>query len=94
MKAKLPFRPHQPIPINLSKDHSMFPLRNPTELLGRLLLVSLFLVSGIGKITAYSGTAGYMASVGVPGALLPLVIAAEALSLQVPRLTPDAVTKP
>jgi putative oxidoreductase len=53
-------------------------LRNTTELLGRFLLSSLFLMSGIGKITAYAATAGYMASQGLPGALLPLVILIEA----------------
>jgi putative oxidoreductase len=37
----------------------------------------MFLVSGLGKIGAYSGTAAYMASQGVPGALLPFVIATE-----------------
>ena len=57
-----------------------FTLRNATELFGRILLASLFLLSALGKITAYSATAGYMASVGVPGALLPLVIVIELLS--------------
>jgi len=54
-------------------------LRSTSELLGRILLMSLFLLSGLGKIGAYTATAGYMASVGVPGALLPLVIATEVL---------------
>jgi putative oxidoreductase len=49
------------------------------ELAGRVLLSSLFLVSGLGKMAAYAATAGYMASLGVPGALLPLVIATEVL---------------
>jgi len=49
------------------------------ELAGRVLLASLFLISGLGKIGAYEGTAGYMAAMGVPGALLPLVIALEVL---------------
>ena len=53
-------------------------LRNSAELAGRILLSVLFLMSGVGKIAAYSATAGYMASAGVPGALLPLVILAEA----------------
>ena len=53
-------------------------LHNTAELLGRFLLASLFLMSGIGKITAYGATAGYMASQGVPGILLPLVILIEA----------------
>ena len=49
------------------------------ELVGRVLLGAIFLMSGLGKIGAYAGTAGYMASVGVPGALLPAVIALEVL---------------
>lgn len=49
------------------------------ELLARILLVALFLISGLGKLPAYSATAEYMASLGVPGALLPLVIATEVI---------------
>jgi putative oxidoreductase len=48
-----------------------------TELAGRILLAALFLLSGLGKIGSYAATAGYMSSVGVPKALLPLVIATE-----------------
>jgi putative oxidoreductase len=49
-----------------------------TSLTGRLLLASLFILSGIGKLGAgYAGTQGYMEAMGVPGALLPLVILAE-----------------
>jgi putative oxidoreductase len=44
---------------------------------GRVLLAVLFLLSGLGKLGAYSATVAYMASAGVPGALLPLVIATE-----------------
>ena len=47
--------------------------------LGRLLLSLIFIVSGIGKIGAYAGTQAYMDSMGVPGMLLPLVIALEIL---------------
>ncbi len=54
-------------------------LRNSTELLGRVLLVVLFFISGFGKITAYKMTAGYMMAVGVSAALLPLAIATELL---------------
>jgi len=50
-----------------------------SELAGRSLLAVLFLLSGLGKISAYAGTAGYMSSLGVPGALLPFVIATEVL---------------
>jgi putative oxidoreductase len=46
---------------------------------GRIFLALIFVVSGIGKITGYAGTAAYMASKGLPmvDVLLPLAIAAE-----------------
>jgi putative oxidoreductase len=44
-----------------------------------VLLASLFLLSGVSKIGAYAATAGYMKALGVPSALLPLVIATEVL---------------
>jgi len=48
------------------------------ELAGRVLLGFIFLMAGINKIGAgYAGTAGYMDSMGVPGALLPVVIFLE-----------------
>lgn len=48
------------------------------ELAGRIALVALFLWAGIGKLgVGYDGAQGYMESQGVPGALLPLVIALE-----------------
>lgn len=49
------------------------------ELAGRILLAAMFLLAGLNKITGYAGTVGYMESVGVPGALLPGVIALEVL---------------
>ena len=52
-------------------------LYTAAELLGRILIAFLFLVSGVGKIGGYAGTQAYMASMGVPGALLPLVILTE-----------------
>lgn len=45
--------------------------------LGRLLLAFIFIMAGAQKITGYSGTQGYMEMMGVPGALLPLVILTE-----------------
>lgn len=45
--------------------------------LGRILLSLIFVQAGINKIVNYAGTQGYMESAGVPGALLPLVIAVE-----------------
>lgn len=52
-------------------------LHAATTLVGRILMSVIFIVAGIGKISAYAGTQGYMESMGVPGALLPLVIALE-----------------
>ncbi|MDF2367605.1 DoxX family protein, partial [Sneathiella sp.] len=47
------------------------------DLAGRIFIAILFVPAGFAKITGYSGTAGYMESVGVPGILLPLVILVE-----------------
>ena len=47
------------------------------ELGGRVFLAAIFLLSGLGKIGQYAGTQAYMASAGVPGQLLALVIALE-----------------
>lgn len=48
------------------------------ELFGRILLGHIFLLAGLNKLgEGYAGTAGYMESVGIPGGLLPLVIALE-----------------
>ena len=49
------------------------------ELIGRLLLSMIFIFSGFTKITGYAATQGYMEAMGVPGMLLPLVIAVELL---------------
>ena len=47
--------------------------------LGRLLVALIFVITGLNKIGNYSGTQGYIESMGVPGMLLPLVIALEVL---------------
>lgn len=51
---------------------------NALNLIGRLALAALFLPAGIGKITGFEGTVGYIASTGLPmatvGALLAVVI--------------------
>jgi putative oxidoreductase len=39
-------------------------------LVGRILLAALFIISGIGKITGFDGTVGYIASKGLPMAQL------------------------
>jgi putative oxidoreductase len=44
-------------------------------LIGRVLLALIFVVSGFGKITGFAGTAGYMASAGIPqGLVTPALI--------------------
>lgn len=48
-----------------------------TQLTGRVLISAIFIMAGINKISGYAGTQGYMESMGVPGALLPLVILLE-----------------
>jgi putative oxidoreductase len=43
----------------------------------RILMSQIFIISGLGKISGYAGTQAYMAKMGVPGMLLPLVILTE-----------------
>ena len=50
---------------------------NLGDLIGRILLATMFLLAGVQKIGGYAGTQGYMEAMGVPGALLPAVIALE-----------------
>jgi putative oxidoreductase len=57
----------------------MTTVEKTAELTGRVLLSAMFLIAGLGKIGGYAGTAAYMQSQGVPGAVLPLVIALEIL---------------
>lgn len=52
-------------------------MTNSLSLLARILMALIFILSGYGKISNYDGVGQYMASMGVPGALLPLVILAE-----------------
>jgi putative oxidoreductase len=51
--------------------------QNLADLAGRILLATMFLLAGLQKIGGFAGTQAYMESAGVPGALLPLVIALE-----------------
>lgn len=41
-------------------------LSNPLALLGRVLLSLMFILAGFDKLTGFEGTAGYIASVGLP----------------------------
>lgn len=53
------------------------PFSNLVMLAGRAMLATIFIVAGISKVGAYAGTQAYMESVGLPGMLLPAVIALE-----------------
>lgn len=55
-------------------------LQNLLALASRLLLAALFLPAGIGKLTGFAGTVGYISSVGLP---LPTVAAAVAAAIEV-----------
>ncbi len=52
-------------------------LNHPAALAGRTMLAAIFIVAGLNKIGAYAGTQAYMEAFGVPGILLPAVIALE-----------------
>jgi putative oxidoreductase len=55
-------------------------MNNLSNLVGRFGLSAIFVLSGVAKLGAgYEGTQGYMEAMGVPGGLLPVVIAAEIL---------------
>lgn len=54
-------------------------LQNAAALVGRALLATIFIVSGWGKITGFAGTAGYIASKGMP---LPELMAAGAIAVE------------
>ncbi|HEX5739309.1 MAG TPA: DoxX family protein [Hydrogenophaga sp.] len=58
----------------------MHALQNPLALVSRLLMAALFLPAGLGKIGGFEGTAGYIASVGLP---MPALGAAVAIAVEV-----------
>ena len=55
-------------------------MQNPLTLIGRIMLAVLFLPAGLSKIGGFAGTAGYIASKGLP---LPEVGAAIAIAVEV-----------
>jgi putative oxidoreductase len=55
-------------------------LQNPLNFAARLLMVALFLPAGIGKLTGFAGTVGYISSVGLP---FPALAAAVAASVEI-----------
>ena len=48
-----------------------------TLLVGRCCMALIFIVAGADKIGGYAGTQEYMQAMGVPGAILPLVLLTE-----------------
>ncbi|MCC6870526.1 MAG: DoxX family protein [Burkholderiales bacterium] len=54
-------------------------LRDLAALVGRILIAVLFIPAGWGKITGFAGTAGYIASKGLP---LPAVATAVAIAIE------------
>ena len=55
-------------------------VQNALNLAARLLFVVMFLPAGIGKLTGFAGTVGYISSVGLP---LPAIGAALALTVEI-----------
>ncbi|MHB1543653.1 MAG: DoxX family protein [Gammaproteobacteria bacterium] len=52
-------------------------MRSLLQVLGRILLSQIFIISAIMKILNYAGMAGYMVAYGLPAWLLPFVITLE-----------------
>jgi putative oxidoreductase len=55
------------------------PAQNAMALVGRILIAILFVPAGWGKIAGFAGTAGYIASKGLP---MPEVAAAAAIAIE------------
>lgn len=51
-------------------------IQDSAALAGRLLLAALFLPAGLGKVTGFEGTVGYIASAGLPMASVAAALAA------------------
>lgn len=54
-------------------------MEKTSQLIARVFLGHIFLMAGLSKIGGFEATQGYMEAMGVPGGLLPLVIALEVL---------------
>ena len=48
--------------------------KDAAALVGRILLASMFIISGLGKAGAFADTTAYMASAGLPDQLLELLL--------------------
>ena len=69
--------PTTAVSVDQRKEPAVNLVQKVSDLTARVLLSALFLLSGLGKLGTYAATAAYMSSLGVPGALLPVVIATE-----------------
>lgn len=49
-------------------------MKNSVLLLGRILMVAIFLSAGYSKLTHYDYMQGYMVSLGIPGWTMPFII--------------------
>jgi len=63
----------------ITQTSSTTPTQDGLALLGRIFLAALFIPAGFSKIAGFAGTAGYIASVGLP---LPQVGAAIAIVVE------------
>ena len=63
----------------ITRTSSTTPTQDGLALIGRMLLAALFIPAGFSKIGGFSGTAGYIGSVGLP---LPEVGAAIAIVVE------------
>ena len=66
------------VPFNPNRIADLLP-PGLAEFAGRTMLALIFVLAGYSKLGNYDGNLAYMASVGVPGFLLPPVIALELL---------------
>lgn len=65
-----------------SEEVKMAGTRNLTTLAGRFLLAVIFVLSGFGKLTSLSGTAGFMAHAGMAQSIVyPALLASIAIEL-------------
>ena len=53
--------------------------RDGAALIGRVLLAVMFVISGFGKLTGFSGTVGYIAGQGLP---MPEILAVAAIVIE------------
>ncbi len=61
----------------MTLDAAFVRLQAPTSLAARAMLSFIFIVEGVGKMSAYAEVSDYMRQFGVDPRLLPLVIAIE-----------------